>query len=96
MKKLLALCVCGLITQVALAEAPAVGFVSPGPGLNAPLDDDADPVTYGQKWGEGDGWTYDGDSASGSVVAAQPYLRPAAQGVDGESIAQAALARIGL
>ena len=31
-----------------------------------------------------------------SKMAAQPYLRPAAQGVDGESIAQAALARIGL
>jgi len=30
-----------------------------------------------------------------SKMAAQPYLRPAAQSVDGESIAQAALARIG-
>jgi HK97 gp10 family phage protein len=30
-----------------------------------------------------------------SKMAAQPYLRPAAQGVDGKSIAQAALTRIG-
>ena len=30
-----------------------------------------------------------------SKMAAQPYLRPAARSVDGEAIAQAALARIG-
>jgi HK97 gp10 family phage protein len=50
----------------------------------------------------GDGWAVVASAPHASYVeygtskmAAQPYLRPAAEGVDGESIAQAALARIG-
>jgi HK97 gp10 family phage protein len=51
---------------------------------------------------EGEGWAVVASAPHASYVeygtskmAAQPYLQPAAQGVDGESIAQAALARIG-
>jgi HK97 gp10 family phage protein len=50
----------------------------------------------------GDGWAVVASAPHAAYIeygtskmAAQPYLRPAAQGVDGESIAQAALARIG-
>ena len=77
-RTLMALCICGMIAQVGLAEGMAgapVGFASPGPGLDAPLDNDGEPVVYGQKWGEGGAWTYDGDSASGSVAGSQPHLR---------------------
>jgi HK97 gp10 family phage protein len=50
----------------------------------------------------GDGWAVVASAPHAAYVEygtskmeAQPYLRPAAQGVDGDSIAQAALARIG-
>jgi len=52
----------------AIAAAPQVGFVNPGPGINAPLDNDGQPVNYGIKVSETPNWVYDGDSASAGPV----------------------------
>ena len=69
MRILTAMLVCGLVAHASFAGAPGVTFISPGPGLNAPLDDDTDPDTYG-KWQSGNGWTMDGDSASADAAVA--------------------------
>jgi len=69
-KVVLTMCVCGLLAGTAWA-VPYPVFISPGPGLNAPLDTDAAAVTYGHYYG-GATVSFDGDSGSASEHA---YMR---------------------
>jgi len=65
-------CVFLIVPATAMCQVPMVDFVAPGPGLDAPFDNNAEVNTYGKKELVA-GWAF--DTFSGSPVKLNPIAR---------------------